>query len=310
MPVITRTQIKKMTAVKPVSQPVTRVEQKLPTPTISSVWHSEDELAFASDLKRLIGDCDLAPGKTAKMQVALQIFNRVNNNLEKLLAGNTMKWLKFAATVYNKATEFEDQRDTYKEVDSRLVDLFTESYRKARKFLSNYFKNLRTSRPGLTNLTESPFAEMYKNIDLCDFEAAKVSRPRRNVPVVDYTGMDTVEPWCEYDGITNIWADETIDYDSDYVPEDDCEEEDDDDDEEFLRTRPFVTVRSKKTVEKDLDPYDVRRQIYEKSLIQFNSRPQRNIRKVDYSGMDMTEEDDGSVYVCETKWKNRVPTHR
>lgn len=39
-------------------------------------------------------------------------------------------------------------------------------------------------------------------------------------------------------------------------------------------------------------------------------RSRRNVPRVDYSGMDMTDEDEGSVYVCETKWKDRVPTHR
>jgi len=39
-------------------------------------------------------------------------------------------------------------------------------------------------------------------------------------------------------------------------------------------------------------------------------RSRRNVPVVDYSGMDMTDEDGGSVYLCETKWKDRVPTHR
>lgn len=315
MPVITRNQIKKMTAAKPVSQPVivvTRVEQQ--PVAISSFWHSDDEAEFIRDIKQLFADCVLASGKTAKMQVSLQIYNRVNDKLENLLNNNYSKWVKFAATVYNKTSEFEAQRDTYKEVDSKLVATFTESYRKARKFLSNYFKNLRAAHPGLNNFTIEPYAEMFKNIDLCDFEAAQCSRPRRNVPIVDYTGMDTIEPLNEYDGITNIWHDDSIWWDSDYNPEDDEDDEDDEedeeDDEEFLRTRPFVTVRPKKNVEKELDPYDVRRQIHERSLMKFNSRPQRNTRKFDYSGMDMTEDDEGTVSVCEVKWTNRVPTYK
>ena len=45
-----------------------------------------------------------------------------------------------------------------------------------------------------------------------------VRRSPRNIRRVNYTGMDTIEPWDEFDGITNIWADETIYYDPDYVP--------------------------------------------------------------------------------------------
>jgi hypothetical protein len=44
---------------------------------------------------------------------------------------------------------------------------------------------------------------------------------------VDYTGMDTIEPYDEYDGITDIWYDESVWYDSDYNPEDDEDDEDD-----------------------------------------------------------------------------------
>jgi hypothetical protein len=45
---------------------------------------------------------------------------------------------------------------------------------------------------------------------------------------VDYTGMDTVEPYDEYDEITNIWLDTTVFTDPDYEFE---EEEDEDEDE-------------------------------------------------------------------------------
>lgn len=43
-------------------------------------------------------------------------------------------------------------------------------------------------------------------------------RTLRNYKKVDYTGMDTIEPESEYDGITNIWADQTIYSDPDYLP--------------------------------------------------------------------------------------------
>lgn len=95
----------------------------------------------------------------------------------------------------------------------------------------------------------------------------------RNIPRVNYTGMDTIEPMDEYDSITNIWADETIYYDPDYNPQDD--QDYDEDDEEHETTRNL-----------------------------------RDIPPVDYSGMDMTEDDRGFVYVCKTTWKNRTPTYK
>lgn len=53
------------------------------------------------------------------------------------------------------------------------------------------------------------------------------SRPKRNIPVVDYTGMDTIEPESKFDGMTDIWYDESIHFDSDY----EFQEDDDEDDE-------------------------------------------------------------------------------
>lgn len=46
----------------------------------------------------------------------------------------------------------------------------------------------------------------------------RMRRTRRKYKKVDYTGMDTIEPESDYDGITNIWADKTINEDPDYVP--------------------------------------------------------------------------------------------
>ena len=77
------------------------------------------------------------------------------------------------------------------------------------------------------------------------------SRPRRNVPIVDYTGMDTIEPECEFDGITNIWADETIYEDPDYIPD--------------------IKIKHKTT------------------KTQTKTRPRRNVPVVDYTGMDTIE---------------------
>lgn len=45
-------------------------------------------------------------------------------------------------------------------------------------------------------------------------------RPRRNIKRINYSGMDTIEPESEYDGITDIWYDASIHFDPDYVIED------------------------------------------------------------------------------------------
>jgi hypothetical protein len=67
---------------------------------------------------------------------------------------------------------------------------------------------------------------------LHDVEKTLIPYTKRHRNVVDYTGMDTIEPECEYDGITDIWYDESVWYDSDYVPEDDEDEDEDEEDDE------------------------------------------------------------------------------
>ena len=53
--------------------------------------------------------------------------------------------------------------------------------------------------------------------------ASSRRRSPRNYKKVDYTGMDTIEPESEYDGITDIWYDDSYYSDSDYEPEEEEE---------------------------------------------------------------------------------------
>ena len=67
-------------------------------------------------------------------------------------------------------------------------------------------------------------------------ESKPVKSTRKRLPV-DYTGMDTVEPLNEYDGITNIWADTTKYTDPDYVYESDEDESEDEDEKLQARAK-------------------------------------------------------------------------
>ena len=103
---------------------------------------------------------------------------------------------------------------------------------------------------------------------------------RKNIKRVDYTGMDSIEPVDEFDTITNIWADVTTNKDSDYEFEDD---EDEDEYEEYTNNKWAVIHPSLNETEKS----DVNKHI--NNLVQ-NRRSKRNINRVDYSGMDMSDD--------------------
>ena len=80
---------------------------------------------------------------------------------------------------------------------------------------------------------------------------------------INYTGMDTIEPECEFDGITDIWADLTVYDDPDYVPEEDLDDEDEDYEQDY---KPLTKTTTTTKV-----------------------RPTRNVPHIDYTGMDTIE---------------------
>jgi hypothetical protein len=229
MPVITRNQSKQMKEIIMIQE---NRNNEFKSAQIKSGKYAENK-EYEKNVTWLIHDlihkCESAKGKLERMLISLQVYNIINDNLEKFLHNNQAKWLKFAATVYNKTTEFIENRNSnvFDDIDTDLVDTFTNAFMKARKFISLYFKNIRGLNSQIINSDITPFKEMFDDINE---EDSKVSRPRRNIPVVDYTGMDTIELESEYDCITDIWYDQTKTYDSDYNPE---EEDDEGDDEEW-----------------------------------------------------------------------------
>jgi hypothetical protein len=80
---------------------------------------------------------------------------------------------------------------------------------------------------------------------------------------IDYTGMDTIEPESEYDGITNIWLDTTVFSDPDYEFEEDEDEDDDDYDyeeeddfEDEQEYKPWIRSYKTEDEEEEEDEHD------------------------------------------------------
>ena len=238
------------------------------------------ETDFIHKIKKLFFDCEHVLHKEEKMRVALEIFKNINVNLQNLLTLNPLKWNEFAAVVYSKTTEFYNDMLSGKHniADKNLLTMHFQEFMKARKFLETYFINLKKSSPSKIDMNNKFIIQAMNEI-----EKEMTMRPRRNVPRVNYTGMDIVEPESEFDGVTDIWADCTVDEDPDYVPEED-EDDDDDDDDEMIEdfVQPIVMCR----------------------------RTGRNYNPPNYARMDMCEDDEGTVSVCQVKWNNSVPTYR
>lgn len=171
-------------------------------------------------------------GIEAKMQIITYMFDKMNEDdcLEILLLGRLEKWITFGKTVYKKTSEYEKQR---------IKGEFTQGVKDlsiAEKFIASYTKTRENLKILFTMLNEKEFLETYKsipetkqlnkkNIDTSnsfnikkDDIVKKVERRKRNVPVVDYTGMDVVDPPDENDHTFDIWVDNSIKYDPDYTP--------------------------------------------------------------------------------------------
>ena len=184
-----------------------------------------EEVFFIDVIKLLLANSEVARG-SAKVAVALQIFKIVNDKLPRLLKLNPSRWSKFAATVYNKTTEFQQSFESNPQTKAYYNQLVRNEseceFAKARKILKDYLSNLKAKKSYLVDMSNIHFRDAYNDIE----NVMRRSRcSKRTVSKVDYTGMDTIEPECEFDGITDIWADLTIYSDPDYVFEEEEEDE-------------------------------------------------------------------------------------
>ena len=125
MPVITRSQYKKLVSTK---------QDIVPS-----------DLSFKTDCQVLMGRLQSTIGKENKMRVALEIFEKVNKELPQLISTRSQEtsWIKFSAVIFNKINQFNDEYSSgeWQEIDENLVDKFIEELCKARKIVLEIIEN-------------------------------------------------------------------------------------------------------------------------------------------------------------------------
>ncbi len=211
MPVTTRSQTKSMSENKKV---IGNLEESRVTKNstlswfVTSIKNSLSLMEKNSDTERKL----LAKGskKLAKMicYANIRISTEIMYVVEQyypIMRVMSIKMDKFGKTVYDKI------HDLYNQI--RNWDKSYNPITQEEKLVFNTYINVLYD-------TEKMIVKFlpldYPKKRLCKF--------------VDYTFMDTIEPHDEYDGITDIWRDETLDYDPDYEFEEeeyDSDEEDD-----------------------------------------------------------------------------------
>lgn len=165
MPVVTKSQSKNLVA---------------KTATISPRDYRMEKKLFVNQLTHLLFQCASSKGKENKMNVALQIFEKVNRELPGRIAVEGLDhWIRFICAVYSKTTELVREKDegVYKEIDQNIVDNFFRCMFQTRNFTNDIIKNYRGHRS-----CESFFCRAKEEI-------AYTTRPRRNIPRVNYAAM-------------------------------------------------------------------------------------------------------------------------
>jgi len=227
MPVITRNQRKNIVAsfekLQP-SEPVVNqqvIEKVRPDPNNLLPW-------FVSVAKEGINEVEKSRQK--QLEIKHLIMCGPKNYLKsKETMENEVRTLHFDNI--RRATELMFFIDQYLPEVRNLSPSMDKFSKVVYAKIQDLYQQIRTSdiKPETDDERRAVVAMIYvlqdveKNI-IPLLPADVLLKRRRNF--VDYTGMDTIEPESEYDGITDIWFDLTLAEDPDYEPTED--EEDDD----------------------------------------------------------------------------------
>lgn len=243
-------------------------------------------------MKNLLAICEKEKCKENKIKTALQIYNLINHNLNKVIKIEGIdRWIVYVCTVFNKILEFEDQRNSgaWNKVDKILVENFVSELNKTKEFSLNIIKNYNGLLSYMISQTKEKILELESRSS------------RRNIKRVDYTGMDSIEPKSEFDLITNIWADETIVEDPDYVfIEDQTDEEDEYEENEYnkcqqnnlKKAHPKLNIQDKSDLKQHL------------TQLVDHDRVRRSVARVNYAEMDTNEYDEGEIHVSKRCFKD------
>jgi hypothetical protein len=124
-------------------------------------------------------------------------------------------WQHLPCVIYNKAVEFLDIVKTMDVSETQKCE-FTALWSKIKRRTMEIIINVDVD--AYYALNNATYTECYERAitHINSENGPSMSRSGR-VKLVDYTGMDTIEPTDEDDGITDIWYDESIHYDEDWT---------------------------------------------------------------------------------------------
>lgn len=241
MPVVTRNQSKMMNVKK------ANVPPSLILPQLAGLPQSPEPKVIMDTPKPHVSKNNLRLWFVNYTQQRLADVDKFNNKKREIKGfktwGNDEKNFELRKTHFDCLRCVTEMYANINEYLPELVETYPDSFK---KFVDVVYKKIQEIYCQLYSMES-----LYKPVTYEEFQITKslvhtleaaekmvipylsseCSTKRKRTPV-DYTGMDAIEPESEYDGITNIWYDNSIWYDSDYDPEE--EEEDDDEFDVYL----------------------------------------------------------------------------
>ena len=187
MPVVTRSM--KRNAVSVTAKPVA---VSVPVPAKDSI-----DTDFIKNMREMANDClsiqeNNYEGKENKMRSIIKIYKYVNSYVFRLIERDfkPKNFNKFACVAFNKAVEFENEckKNKYYKFDPSLVSQFLQTITKSIVFLVKYIKTIRLNDEVVTSY------QYKKSMEIINKRENPIKkeyiRPRRNVPRINYAGMD------------------------------------------------------------------------------------------------------------------------
>ena len=231
--------------------------------------------------------------KQTKIIYATTIYSLLNKEMMK--HERFYKSNKFILTVYNKSFELENQAiEATSEVDKNLA-----------KKLITELTSIRPTLEGLIiNMEDNIIYQSYLDNARLRINSFNTQRPKRNIKTVNYAGMDMTsddegeicvfKPWFKDGKVIEKCFRRALSQANEFDDEDYIFEEDNEEDE--------------------YDEEEAKEQFCKKiwAKIHPETAPmtRRTRKQVDYSGMDMNEEDEGTVNTSNRWFENGKVTYK
>jgi len=316
MPAITRRQsaINKAVEVKYLEQSTTfKGLQNVQQIQVSVVADelSDKRTNFINKIKPMMDKVSKQDNMLDKMKTLTEVYQIINKELPAIYRGyreQTSAWFVFTCTAFTKIIEFEKTiRDApHYKFSSELLEKFNKEISETKQFCVG--EVFITDNDLFRTLT-IPYVVKAKN--LLDKILSGEEKSKRSVKRVNYVGMDDEEQNvdCDPDYIFEEEEDDKDEYEYEANYADSLDEEDEDEDKEVsVCKRRFengkVTYKwtkmplsqFKENEDPEYIPEEEEDEEEEEQISNYKSKL-RQSKAIDYTGMDMNEDDEGEFHI-------------